>query len=234
MRIVREMSLSKAGMDVALSAAGVPGIGSVVELVGSLLDPDRRIQLAAMITDYVLSELPRMKRLLEQRCQAIEASGCSPVEAQIIAFQTIEAQKRTLDDEKRRLLTNVLVNGLCVARWNKAKHRLLIRLTSELEPEHIERLRQLTQRNYIGMRRWPELSEEEESERLEAWREITPALTGELVARGLIDEKLESKRSGARAIGERAGDLKLETKHEIAKLGRELLDHLRDPDDGHG
>ena len=69
------------------------------------------------------------------------ASGCTPHEANIIAHQVFEAQKRTLDDDKRRRLSNVLINGLCTEHWDKATHRLMVRLAEELEEEHVERLR---------------------------------------------------------------------------------------------
>src|ERR1051325_2338569 len=107
----------------------------------ALLDPNMRRRLAQEIEDHVLVELPRIVRLIEDRCADLEARGCTPHEANIIAYQVIEAQKRTLDEEKRARLTNVLINGLAAGHWDRVTHRLMVRYAVELEEEHIERLK---------------------------------------------------------------------------------------------
>src|SRR4051794_19625837 len=114
---------------------------SVLKYITTMMDPELRRALDQEIESFVLSELPRIHRLIEERIDQVQAAGCSVEEALIIAHQVYEAQKRTLDAGKRRRLSNVLVNGLATPQWDKARHRLMVRLTEELEEEHIDRLR---------------------------------------------------------------------------------------------
>lgn len=114
---------------------------TVIGLLNKLLDPNKRRALDAAITEHVLAEIPRVVQVLTERIAKLSASGCTPEEASIIAYQVFEAQKRTLDGDKRRRLSNVLINGLCSPQWDRATHRLMLRFTDELEEEHIQRLR---------------------------------------------------------------------------------------------
>jgi hypothetical protein len=232
------MSLVKAGLDVSLSYVGVPGVGSVVELIDALLDPDpgSNRKLDAAFREYVLSELPRLRHLLLERMDRIAASGCTPLEAQAITYQVIEEQKRTLDPDKRRRLTNVLVNGLQEEGWDKVKHRLLVRLASEIEGEHIFVLNNFMN-GLLARKPIPtDLPEDERRRREATWREIFPVLVRELVARGLIIETTDSKikESPYPRPGRTAGDPKLEVKQktELSHLAGDLLKMLRDPEDG--
>lgn len=127
--------------DALVVKVGVTAGKSLLNYLKALLDPHMRRRLDEEITLHVLSEIPRVKRLLEERIDEVAASGCTAHEANIIAHQVIEAQQRTLDEEKRRRLSNVLVNGLCVDHWKKARHRLMVRFATELEEEHVDCLR---------------------------------------------------------------------------------------------
>ena len=185
--------------------------------------------------------------MLQERLADIQASGCSPEEACIIAYQVVEAQRRTLDDEKRRRLSNVLLSGLCQQHWDKSKHRLLLRLTSELEEEH------------IAMLRWYAQSPEERSREREArdekplFVEMSPGVLGptpegrelmavedalmrELVSCGLLIETQEAHVTQEPLDDEeiftgrgRVQDVAFDWSTEISPLGRALLAHLEEP-----
>lgn len=209
----------------------------MVELIDAVLDPGKHRALDAAITAHLLSELPRTRRLLLERMGWIAASGCTPIEAQAITYQVIEEQKRTLDPDKRRRLTNVLVNGLQEEEWDKAKHRLLIRLVSEIESEHVMVLNGLAGGRRLGQPEIDEstLSPEEQVRRAMTWKAIRPALVRELIARGLITEMTDSKVTASPypAPGQTVGRPKVELNQRtaISELGRELLELLRDPDE---
>jgi len=215
-----------------MSEAVVAKIGlcagkSLLSYLAAKLDPNMRRQLDEEITLHVLSEIPRIKRLLEERIDDVAASGCTPHEANIIAHQVIEAQQRTLDEDKRRRLSNVLLNGLRVEHWDKARHRLIVRLASELEEEHVECLQHAwTRRRATGA--------------------VQRAIERELFSRGLLDEEskeIPNPRWRAPAVdgqGRKLRQAGLLQEHvpefideksvRISDLGREFLDHLRDPE----
>lgn len=208
----------------------------------SLLDPNKRRLLDEQIITHVLEEIPRIVRLLDERVADVRASGCTPEEANIIAHQVVEAQKATLDADKRRRLSNVLINGLLTPRWDKVKHRLLIRLTAELEEEHIAVLRR-------EIRTSAEIQQEERAARsltqngetylqaIATFREqqaIAIALDRELLARGLMNEvtKPKLKMQDFNSSRERRAveNVELVTRTSISSLGRDLLEYLRDPE----
>lgn len=64
---------------------------SVVSYLRTMMDPEKRQLLEDQITEHVLEELPRIARLLEERCADLEARGCTHYEANMIAQQTIES-----------------------------------------------------------------------------------------------------------------------------------------------
>jgi hypothetical protein len=232
-------------MSVGLTIASKAG-GSAFAYLKSLLDPGMRRQLDEEITNQVLSEIPRILRILEARIEDVSSSGCSVHEANIIAHQVLEAQRRTLDDDKRRRLSNVLINGLCSPNWSKARHRLLVRLTSELEEEHIALLQWYAatpeERKVLDAR------DDEPSPMVETargdkeWRptaehhrrwDLQDALTRELVSRALLLETPTPKIT--RPLGspdsDAVEDVELDWSKEVAPLGLSLLEQLRDPED---
>jgi hypothetical protein len=235
-----------AALVLASKAAGV-----AFSYLKAMLDPGLRRKLDEEIANHVLSEIPRILRILEARIQDVSASGCTIQEANIIAHQVIEAQQRTLEEEKRRRLSNVLINGLCSPRWDKAKLRLLIRLTSELEEEHIALLQW-----YAAT---PDVRKALDAKRNDPWVRIetspgvwqlrpTPeqeqrwafqdALTRELVSRALLLETPTPQI--VRPIGEdeesrrAVEEIELEWDNDIAPLGLDLLAHLQEPEEGTG
>lgn len=230
-------------MSVELTLASKAG-GAALSYLRAMLDPGLRRKLDDEITNHVLEEIPRILRILEARIEDVKASGCTVHEANIIAHQVFEAQHRTLDDEKRRRLSNVLINGLCAAPWDKARHRLLIRLTSELEEEHIvvlqwhaatpDERRTMDAQNpeptpmvetAPGVKEWRPTPE------LEQRWDFHDALQRELVSRALLIETPTPKvvRVGIDESAE-VEDVELDWSVELAPLGRLLLSHLRDPD----
>jgi hypothetical protein len=231
-------------MSVGLTLASKGG-GAVFAYLRSLLDPGLRRQLDEEITNHVLSEIPRIVRVLEARIHDVSASGCSVHEANIIAHQVLEAQRRTIDDDKRRRLSNVLINGLCSPAWSKALHRLLVRLTSELEEEHIAVLRWYAatpeERNALdalenepspmvetapGVKEWRPTAEHRKR-----W-DLHDALVRELVSRALVLEIPTPKitRPTGEPHSKAVNDVELDWNNEIAPLGLTLLEHLRDPE----
>lgn len=213
------------------------GFGAGRKLLGYLdaqLAPHMRKRLDEEIITHVLSEIPRIKRLLEERIDDVAASGCTAHEANIIAHQVIEAQQRTLDEQKRRRLSNVLVNGLCAEAWSKARHRLMVRLASELEEEHVDVLQRaplVPRRGYtvVGMRRALErelisrglLVEEAKQVPNPKWK---PPPAPKMDARGGIVMPRDSRR-------ERLPEFIEEISVRRSDLGRDFLEHLRDPEE---
>ena len=106
--------------------------------------------------------------------------------------------KRTLDEEKRARLTNVLINGLAAHHWDKVTHRLMVRYAVELEEEHIERLKTYASDEFHPHAE-TEAARKAEEERLNldgdaAFRhwtlrdEVNRALDRELLGRALLEE----------------------------------------------
>ena len=221
----------------AIAVTGSPDPGSIVNFLWSWFDPGRRRVLEEQMMEHVLEEIPRVAKLLEERIEDVRASGCGHEEANVIAFQVIEAQQRTLDDEKRRRLSNVLVNGLCKAPWNKVEHRLMVRLTSQLEEEHIARLRWEVrtfeeQVAAAAARARPEQPLPSLRER-QVRTSVSNAIERELVSLGLLNEKIKPKVTLQKH--ERVGqprtvsDVAMESKLSISHLGLALLEHLAEP-----
>lgn len=222
------------------------GIG-VLKLLRSYLDPGKRHALEEAVTDHVLSEIPRILHLLEDRIDRVHASGCTPEEASIITYQVIESQQRTLDEEKRRRLSNVLVNGLCVPRWDRRLHRLLIRLTAEIEEEHIALLQWYGADTPEERARIHAAQRDEPSRFVEmspnVWNytpegrkqaDLEEALTRELISRGLLVETTEAKvrREHEEEHFDKGlvDDVELEWDQSISSVGRSLLAYLADPE----
>lgn len=209
----------------------------------SVLDPGFRRRLDAATTAHLLAEVPRVLRLLEAKIDEVRASGCSPSEASIIAYQVVEAQQRTLDVSKRRRLSNVLVSGLCTAPWSRARHQLMVRLASELEEEHILELSW-----YI---KTPDERQAEWQRPDGVWRTIaggaqtfTPTsaqidkydladvFQRELISRGLLDETPTPRVMRQRdSEYDAVDDVDLDWKREITPIGRAFLEHIKDPED---
>jgi hypothetical protein len=226
-------------MSLALTV-GKGAVSSVVSYLKGQLDPDKRRRLDQEIQDYVLAELPRIVLLLEERCADLEARGCTPVEAVTLAHQVIEAQKRTLDEEKQARLTNVLINGFAAHHWDKVKHRLMVRYVVELEEEHIERLKAYASDEFRSHAETAAARRAEE-ERLHIegddavfrhWTlrgQINRALDRELLGRGLLDEQRQPRMVAKRGT---RGDVLV--KNEVMQvrltaLGETFLDYLRTP-----
>jgi hypothetical protein len=227
-------SLIKLGLTSVLSAAGVPGAGPLLGIFSSLADPNKRKALQQAIEDHVLEELPRMASMINNRIDEVVASGCSVQEASIVAYQVIESQKRTLDEEKRRNLSLVLVNGLCAQPYDKVKHRLMVRLTTELEVDHVERLRSASRSETLAGRtqmRSRQSIGATDAERDE--RSLRNALDRELISRGLMEEKIKPivKMHKREAMSQPATveNVELQTSIKITRLGLALLDYLAEP-----
>jgi len=244
LRRARSHPAEMSDLGLTLSAVSKAGLS----YLKAILDPGLRRKLDEEITAHVLAEIPLVLHLLEERIEDVRASGCSVHEANIVAQQVFEAQRRTLDGAKRRRLANVLVNGLSSPRWGLAKHRLLIRLTSQLEEEHITVLRWYA--------RTPEEEQQPEatgafSERFtevqigpNAYRitqtpeqcertDLEEALAQELISCGVLLETPKPKVHRDQDELYRRGrveDVELEWEREVTSIGRALLAHLRDPD----
>lgn len=222
----------------------------ILGVVGSLkksLDPNKR--LADTTTETILEELARIHRLMNEHIAEIAASGCTPVEAHVIAYQAVEAMKRTAEQEKRRRLSNVVVNGFRQPKWHKATHRLMVRLTDELEEEHVLRLHQ--GRPHMSEQMGPNNPKEhnarvfremkarqEENTQIEtAIAPVRDAIERELIARGLIDESMQTRmglkltQAQLRAREEARGRVEeLVPVRRVSKLGYMFLEYLRDPE----
>lgn len=210
------------------SVTSLPGIGSAIEFIAGFGDPGRRAAIEAATTAWVLEELPRHRRLIEQRAAEIAAAGCSAEEVMALASQTMEAQRRAFYGHKRRALTNVLVNGLCVKERESARHRLYLRLTSELEAEHIAILG-----TYVGPVSGalsPSTRDHVDLRHSDTGR----ALARELIARGLLFEdmniELDAAEPARRGRPQAAPKVKTKVATDVTWLGRDFLEHLRDPD----
>jgi hypothetical protein len=213
---------------------------ATVSYLVALLDPGKRRHLEQAIEDHVLAELPRIVGLIEERCSDLEARGCTPVEANVIAHQVIEAQKRTLDVEKRARLTNVLINGLAAHHWDKVTHRLMVRYAVELEEEHIERLKAYTSDEFQSYAE-AQAGRKAEEERLHLdgdaadrhWMlrdQVSRALDRELLGRALLEEERKLPRTVSRP-GPRGSAVvgNEEVRTRITELGSTFLEYLRAP-----
>lgn len=223
-----------------LELAGKVAVGKVTSYLKTLMDPEKRRLLEEQTMEHLLEELPRMHRLIEERCADLEDRGCTHVEANIIANQVIEAQKRTLDEDKRRRLTNVLVNGLAADAWDKRTHRLMVRLTIELEEEHIEKLRlhldaaerfvsfrEKTERQAAEEARWPVEDEQERHRRRGLHEAVGDALDRELVTAGLLNEW---RTTGGHHTTLGQQQTVVDVTLRITNLGRLFLQYLREPE----
>lgn len=204
------------------------GAKLAIKKITAILDYEMSRALDAEITAHVLSEIPRLLSLLQERIHEIDAAKCSPEEVQIIVYQAIDEQRRTLDGDKRRRLTNVLINGLTAEERDLAEHRLLLRATGELEEEHIDILA-----------RWnaaPTLPPEQANlypppEHLLRASEVRQALIRELVRLGMLTQKTSTEQKrGMRKAGERSGQVELTTTTQLSRLGARFLKFLRDPE----
>lgn len=206
----------------------------------ALLDPKMRRRLDTEIQNHVLAELPRIVHLLEERCADLEARGCTPREANIIAYQVIEAQKRTLDEEKRARLTNVLVNGLAADHWDKVTHRLMVRYAVELEEEHIERLKAYGPNEF---RCYAEAERERKAEEerlhldgdtaLRHWMlrdAVNRALDRELLGRALLEEQRKPQIDLRRGSPNDVIVGKEEVRTRVTELGATFLKYLQTPE----
>lgn len=205
------------------------GLAGLRELKARI-DPNKRLE--ELREEYVLEEFPRIFAVMETRLNEIAGAGCTPQEVVILIHQTLESGSRTLDEEKRKRLFNVLVNGLCAKQWNKVQHRLMLRYASDLEEEHVDQLRRTTA---FG--------------RGHAIGPLRRAIERELISRGLLEEKTKQVRNpkwkpppapkldGRGGIvvprdrrGERIPEFIDEISVSQSDLGRQFLEHLRDPE----
>ena len=214
------------------------------------MDPGRSRALDKAVTEHILEEIPRIVRLLQERINEVNASGCTWEDVKIISEQVFDAQRRTIDQDKRRRLSNVLINGFCAPAWDKATHRLMVRLTAELEEEHVERLQRAATRTFqgfVGRQRPrlgvgviidddPALQHLPQNERGQIYMErkaVGRGIERELIARGLMDEvtqeipRLASREETNKKIKPTP---RTELVPRISALGRRFLDYLKDPE----
>lgn len=210
--------------------------------IKALLDPNAHLD--GEITSYLLDEIPRLHSLLarfEKKIEEAEARGLTPKDAMLLTHHVIEEQKRTLDEDKRRRLSNVLINGFSWPDWDKTTHRLMVRLTAELEEEHVARLRrdvrtgeeiqEHNERHFERINREPPLSETV----IRQQAAVAGAIERELVARGLLNEEQSAVPARLATRDEinnrKPAPTKIEVTRRISHLGWLLLAHLRDPED---
>jgi len=205
----------------------------VVSELRKRLDPNKR--LAETTMDAVWDQLDYIYGQLEQRIAEVSASGCRPDEVVILAHQMIEATKRTADEEKRRRLADVFVNGLCMPDWDKVTHRMMLRFADELEEEHVARLardvrtkEEILRDNEEAANNKPDWPGTDEYQALVRKRNaVQDAIEQELIARKLLDvpEPLsdEEKNRPINRVMSRRGPW-------ISVLGRMFLEHVRGPE----
>lgn len=68
---------------------GKAALGTVTSRVKKWIDLNKQHALDEALNEYLLEELPRLHRLMEERCADLEARGCTHSEASIIAYQVI-------------------------------------------------------------------------------------------------------------------------------------------------
>jgi hypothetical protein len=193
-----------------------PVVSVLMDVLDALTDPEKRHALDELKDAHVLEELPRLRRLLNEKLEQLEESRLNVEELMIVVSQTVDMQRRTVRHEQRRRLTNVLVNGLDDP-WNDVEHRLLLRWAFELDPEHI-----------LILDNWDKPYSAKRSPANETnvfvAQEIERALRRELVSRGVLHEEL---RSGASMhIAHQPG---IHATLNMTDLGRRFLSSLRDP-----
>lgn len=126
----------------------LPG-GSVL-LIGAGEAQRLAKELAVDLDDMGQMALADELQRLHQMLSDIRATSATPEEAYEIALNVMQCYPRTLRREKRKLLTNVLVNGLASELWDGEKEPYFARAMIELEPEHIDTLRRYTNETLLA------------------------------------------------------------------------------------
>lgn len=120
--------------ELAESAAGRAG-RAMLRLIGV-----KSMDVEGEIRNYLLSEVPR----LWQELKRIDRSKIAEENLRDIILQTLLNYLDEAKEEKRRLMTNVAVNGFRAEDYDPVMHRLFVRAVAELEPEHVDVLNRLT------------------------------------------------------------------------------------------
>lgn len=167
--------------------------------------PDLEAAAVGALQDDVV-RLYRLMIELRERLSAEITAKMDPIETLELATQTFSNMARTAHSERRRLMANVLVNGLSEPDADGAERRFFVRAVADLDVAHIDLLREFERLDGSGQ----EL-------RLD---DLDRALLFELVGRSMIHEER------AAAWG---GDIGL-ARQEISALGRRFLGYLRDPE----
>lgn len=155
--------------------------------------------LAAELRD----EMQRLFDGISERIAHAEARSWNAEEVMELALQTTLNYRRTTRQEKRRLMTNVLLNGLSESKWRGARVELFSRAVAELSLAHIDLFQDLTGRLLQSG--------------------VRMGLAQGLVGFGFAQaDKSEFRRKRIRHPDGR--------KYRTTELGGEFLAFLRDPD----
>lgn len=184
----------------------LPGpLQAAVELLrGTLGPPD--LQQAAI--DWLLEDIARLHRMmldLERRLSDELRSKMDVQETFELVTQSLGNMARTAHRSRRRLMANVLVNGLADVDGDPIERRIFVRAVADLGVEHIELLDRFAKLHGTG-----------------AKFDITAAqrvLLNELAGRGFIRQEQASTYDGVLGLLHEA----------ITDLGRRFLIYLQAP-----
>lgn len=194
--------LAKTAKNALLELAPSPMKAIAIMLGGLLGRPDLNEVATAALQEDVVRLHQRIEEAVSNLSDEVRAK-IDPLEALELTIQTVANMGRTAQQEKRALMTHVLVNGLTHPEHETTERRLFVRAVADLDVAHIELLRKVSA---SAIRRGDET-------------EVSVSLLTEMVSMGLITQ-------AARGAGDRHGR---RTEYRISNLGRRFVGHLQEP-----
>jgi hypothetical protein len=180
-------------------------IKAAIELLRDSIGPPNLEKVATEMLQEDVVRLHRQMVQLNHRLTDEVRVKMDPIETLELVTQTLTNMARTASRDKRRAMSNVLVNGLDRVDVSALERRLFVRATADLDMAHIDLLRRYeqAQQNLETLI----LSEHEQ------------ALAHELAGRSLL-VRVESAAYGGALVLAYEG---------VTDLGRRFLEHLREP-----
>ena len=228
-------SKTRALVKAVVSVVAPPEARAAMTIAEALAHAVGGPDLAATETAAILEQFEFLQRTLTERIDEIRAAGVTTEEAYELAHQTMAHMARAARDEKRRLLLNVLVNGLTDPSGNTRTRRIFLRLVDDLDVDHVAILRTglgspkhavTAPDGELGLLLLADL-------RARRLIEPTPSTLGDMV--DLAREHEEMVRAAARSGGGSLRPLdpapspeEAERDVSLSPLGIRFVEHLRD------
>jgi hypothetical protein len=198
------MELAKVATSIACSPAS-----HALRVIGVALGkPD----LAAQAIDVLQEDIVRLYSLVQEHIARIDEelrAKIDGIELAEVVLQSATNMGQTASVEKRRLMQNVVLNGLEDLHDAVFERRLFVQAVLDLDLMHIDFLKDASEQHIVD----PVLEE------------LTPAIVQPLVARGF----LVSIQSSTGFSFDAPDRLPVSTSYEITPLGQRFLSYLASP-----